>query len=95
LGLYWERQISILKNKIADEDIHKRADSAYPQALLHIKRRWRMAMQEWIPSITDYFSVMETLSLIQKKHRERETLVWNKFLYPPTYELLQCPDGYF
>lgn len=54
-------------------------------------------MQEWVPSVTNYFPVKETLSLIQKKHRERDTGLEQILVlhHPPTYELLQCPHGYF
>lgn len=54
-------------------------------------------MQEWIPSVTNYFIVMEILSLIQKKYRQRDTgLEQVPVLHHlPAYELLQCPHGYF
>lgn len=45
----------------------------------------RVAMQERIPSVTDYFPVMETLSLIQKKHRERHWFGTNSCTASPPY----------
>lgn len=54
-------------------------------------------MQEWIPSVTNYFIVMEILSLIQKKYRQRDTgLEQVPVLHHlPAYELLQCPSWIF